>query len=693
MSDPHPTAAPELDDLQTAIAEADTALVEALARRSDLWRQAIELEAAEGTLRRDPAREQDTFARALAAGRERRLNEYYVTRLFREVLAQAAREEQELLTGLVQEANARSPAPRLRVAYAGVEGSYSDLAARKHFSTSAMAPQLVGLRSFRDVILAVEREEAHFGVLPIENTTAGSINEVYDLLNRTKLSIVGEDRCRIAHCLVALGDVAPAELTRIFSHPQALAQCSEFVSSLGNCQMESCSDTASSVIRVRDSGEQAYAAIASEEAAALYGLTVIARGIANQKENFTRFVVVARKPARVDTGVRAKTSILLATKHTRGALSRCLNTLNAFELNMTKLESRPRSHTPWEYVFYIDFEGNVEDDNTRTALEELKKDTTYLKVLGCYPAVETERADRAELRPPAPVVTQTNKPPPRTETNKGYRLVSRAHQPEDTVIRVKGIDIGGASFTVIAGPCAVESDQQIRQCARAAQEMTAQVLRGGCFKPRTSPYSFQGLGFEGLELLTRAGNDFGLPVITEVVSPEDVAAVAESVDVLQIGARNVQNFALLNEVGRIDRPVLLKRGMMSSIDELLAAAEYILAQGNQAVILCERGIRTFETTTRNTLDLAAVPVLRSRTHLPIIVDPSHATGERDLVIPMALAAKAVGAHGIMVEIHPQPEAALSDGPQSLTFDMFSQLMSQLREPEPENGASPVRTSA
>jgi chorismate mutase/prephenate dehydratase len=203
------------------------------------------------------------------------------------------------------------------------------------------------------------------------------------------------------------------------------------------------------------------------------------------------------------------------------------------------------------------------------------------------------------------------------------------------------------------------------------------VLRGGCFKPRTSPYSFQGLGWPGLDLLVEAGREFSMPVITEVLSPSDVERAAQQADLLQIGARNMQNFSLLNEVGRVNRPVMLKRGLMCSIDELLHAAEYILAKGNLQVILCERGIRTFETATRNTLDISAVPVLKKLTHLPILVDPSHAAGERALVPALAKAAKAVGAHGVMLEIHPDPEKALSDGPQAMRFPDFARLMAEL----------------
>ena len=219
-------------------------------------------------------------------------------------------------------------------------------------------------------------------------------------------------------------------------------------------------------------------------------------------------------------------------------------------------------------------------------------------------------------------------------------------------------------------------------CARLVKECGGEILRGGCFKPRTSPYSFQGMGYEGVDLLVEAGREYGLAVITEVLSPADVGPVAEQVDILQIGARNMQNFTLLKEVGQVDRPVLLKRGMMSTLDELLNAAEYILALGNHQVMLCERGIRTFETSTRNTLDLGAIPILKGLTHLPIIVDPSHAAGQRDLVSPLAIAAHAVGPHGMMVEIHPEPEKAKSDGPQALRFPDFVELMGRIEVKSP-----------
>lgn len=260
-----------------------------------------------------------------------------------------------------------------------------------------------------------------------------------------------------------------------------------------------------------------------------------------------------------------------------------------------------------------------------------------------------------------------------------FKLASREVCPETTEIAVKNLTIGGLAVHVIAGPCAVEDKETFLAAASSVSLAGATLLRGGAFKPRTSPYSFQGLGPAGLEILSEAGRMTGLPVVTEVIRPEDVELVARSADILQVGARNMQNFSLLRELGQQTKPVLLKRGAMASIEEWILAAEYVLSEGNPAVILCERGIRTFESATRNTLDLSAIPVVRSLTHLPIIVDPSHGTGLRECVGPMAMAAVAAGADGLMIEVHPHPETAMSDGRQSLRPQEFTALMGALRE--------------
>ncbi len=268
-----------------------------------------------------------------------------------------------------------------------------------------------------------------------------------------------------------------------------------------------------------------------------------------------------------------------------------------------------------------------------------------------------------------------------TPVLKPYKLASREFAADRTAVRVgdaAGTEVGGPALTVVAGPCSVEDDVMLRATARRVRDAGARMLRGGAFKPRTSPYSFRGLGEEALRLLAEVRAETGLPVVTEVMDTRQVELVAEHADVLQVGARNMQNFALLSEVGRIQRPVLLKRGMSATVEELLMAAEYVMSQGNRAVILCERGIRTFETATRNTLDVGAIPVLKRETHLPVIVDPSHAAGLARLVAPLAFAAVAAGADGLIVEVHPEPETALSDGDQSLDFDQFDAMMARLR---------------
>jgi len=292
-------------------------------------------------------------------------------------------------------------------------------------------------------------------------------------------------------------------------------------------------------------------------------------------------------------------------------------------------------------------------------------DQTVIGIIGADRQVE--QSDIASL----PGVAQV------TPITKSFKLVNREFKRDSTQIDVEGVTVGGEEVVVMAGPCSVESAEQIMSTAHAVRDAGATVLRGGAFKPRTSPYSFQGLGEEGLKHLLAAKRETGLAIVTEVMSPPQVPLVIRYADILQIGARNMQNYALLEAVGKVRKPVLLKRGMMSTIEELLLAAEYILSNGNSQVMFCERGIRTFERATRNTLDICAVPAIKQSSHLPVIVDPSHATGRRAFVAATAKAAVAAGADGIIVEVHPAPAKALSDGDQSLTFDQFQRLMDEL----------------
>jgi 3-deoxy-7-phosphoheptulonate synthase len=300
-----------------------------------------------------------------------------------------------------------------------------------------------------------------------------------------------------------------------------------------------------------------------------------------------------------------------------------------------------------------------------TPFEHVGEGRTTIAVVGEIGARKPALIERFGGMPGVASVTPISRP---------FKLTSREFHPENTVIEILEAVIGDGSLTMMAGPCSVESQEQLFETADAVKAAGATILRGGAFKPRTSPYAFQGLGVQGLRFLAEARERTGLPVITEVMEPSQVDIVAEYADILQIGTRNMQNYSLLRDVGRVARPVMLKRGYGATVEEFLMAAEYIVSSGNPNVILCERGIRTFETYTRNTMDLAAVPLLHRLTHLPIVVDPSHATGKRWLVKPLALGGIAVGADGVMVEVHPDPDAALSDAEQQLDLDQFRDLM-------------------
>ncbi|MHB8147185.1 MAG: 3-deoxy-7-phosphoheptulonate synthase [Vulcanimicrobiaceae bacterium] len=376
-----------------------------------------------------------------------------------------------------------------------------------------------------------------------------------------------------------------------------------------------------------------------------------------------------------------KTSLILSVANRAGTLAQTLTQLAQRGINVSKLESKPRLGHSDEHTFYIDVEGDINDAVLREAIAHMQREAKTLVVLGSYDAYVGAPADANGSTPsahsPRADTAPHAEPPQRSTASSAFPLVARASRPNGTVVRIGTVAVGDGSFTIVAGPCSVESREQILSTARGVGERGAVMLRGGAFKPRTSPYAFQGLGWDGVDLLAEAGRATGLPTVSEVMTIDQVERMAERIDVLQIGARNMQNFDLLKAVGRAGRPVLLKRGLSATIDELLAAAEYILSEGNPNVILCERGIRTFEPSTRNTLDLSAVPVLRERTHLPIFVDPSHGVGVRRWVRPLSRAAKAVGADGLLIEVHSNPPEAKSDKEQALTFEDFAQIVADL----------------
>jgi 3-deoxy-7-phosphoheptulonate synthase len=562
----------------------------------------------------------------------------------------------------------------MRVAIQGSSGSFSEAAARRRWPDLEVLP----CRDVKDVVAAVRESRATAGCLPIENSLIGSVTTTYDLLHEAfgdgTLRLTHEILHPVHHTIMAIPGASLSGIRRVLSHPVALGQCRVWLSEhLPDVELVSAWDTAGSAEIVAQEKNPILAAIAARPAADAHGLVPLAERIEDDPTNQTRFLTFTRAEL-ADTlhstaPSRYKTSLIVLVDHKPGMLALTLQAFGARGVNLMALQSRPERSAPWTYRFYVDVEGSAGDPRVAEALEEIEALATKLIVLGSYEAW-TEGSRLSALVPP---------PAHRVE-KPAIPLVERRRNPDGTVVAVRDVAFGGESPVLIAGPCSVESEQMILETAAAVAQAGGDMLRGGAYKPRTSPYDFQGLGVKGLRYLADARERTGLPVVTEVLSWEEVPVVAHFADMLQIGARNMQNFSLLRAASRSGKPILLKRGAGATIEEWLMAAEYVLAEGNPNVVLCERGIRTFERATRHTLDLNAVALVRERTHLPVIVDPSHAAGISSLVIPLSMGSLAAGAAGLIIEVHPDPAHAMSDGAQSLDFAMFGEL-AKLVHPE------------
>lgn len=556
----------------------------------------------------------------------------------------------------------------MRVAIQGTRGSFSEAAARHQWPDLTVVP----CREVGDVVTAVREGRADAGCLAIENSLVGSVTPTYDLLHEAfgdgELHLSREILLPVHHSILGLPEGKLEQVTHVLSHPVALGQCRVWLSRhLPNATLVNAWDTAGSAEIVAREKNPTQAAICSKTAAEAYGLQAFDEHIEDDPTNQTRFLTFTRTPlSDTDPTTQLKTSLIVWTDHRPGMLAAVLQAFAGRGVNLTSLQSRPERSAPWTYRFYFDVEGSRTDPRLADALESIEALASRIVILGSYESWPVGGAPRDST----PLPHQRKKP--------DLPLFDRRQHPEGTIVHVGKVQIGGERTVIIAGPCSVESEAMILETAEAVAKAGGDMLRGGAFKPRTSPYDFQGLGVKGLKFLAEARERTGLPVVTEVLSWEEVPLLARYADMLQIGARNMQNFALLRAAGRSGKPILLKRGAGATIEEWLHAAEYVLAHGNPNVVLCERGIRTFERATRHTLDLNAVAMVRERTHLPVIADPSHGAGVRSIVPALTMASIAAGAQGVIVEIHPDPEKALSDGPQSLDVPAFAKLAAAVR---------------
>jgi len=575
-----------------------------------------------------------------------------------------------------------SPSLTMTAAFEGIEGAYSHVVLEAYAARRGVSFEPLGCESFRAVAHAVLGGKADVGLLPIDNAIAGTIREGYDIIAEYELDPLAEITLRLEHRLVGLPGATLEGVREVQSHAIVLAECGRFLGTLPNVKRVPVGDTAIAARDIAAAKDPTHAVICSKEAAERYGLVELAGSIADHPDNTTRFLLfhapvasgLAKEFEPAVAGSDRKTSLIFSVADKPSALARSLDAFGKHGLNVSKLDSKSRLGTS-EFAFYADVEGDVREERFSDALRDLKEYTSSLHVLGSYDAGTAP----ARVRRAIDVVVD-NAPavvPNVSKQKQAFPRVTREPGQPRSKVRVGNLVIEDGTFIIGAGPCSVESREQVLAVAHEIANHGAALLRGGAFKPRTSPYAFQGMGWEGLALLAEAGRETGLPIVSEVMSVDQVERMGQSVDMFQIGARNMQNFDLLKAVGKTQIPVLLKRGMSASLDELLSAAEYIMSEGNPDVVLCERGIRTFETATRNTLDLSAVAVLREKTHLPIMVDPSHGVGVRRWIRPLCRAAKAVGANGILIEVHPNPAVAKSDAEQALTFADYEEIVADL----------------
>ncbi|MFM2482509.1 prephenate dehydratase [Celerinatantimonas sp. YJH-8] len=666
----------DLNHLRQAISAVDRDILKQIAKRKQLTEQVAHYKMQHQLPVRDLPREEHLFTNLIEQANQLQLSSQFVTQLFRLIIEDSVRAQRHWLQQHHASHNEASSAP-IRVAFLGNKGSYSNIAVSRYFEASSQPVTEIGCPSFRQIVDTVEQRQADYALLPIENTSSGSINEVYDVLQQTSLSIIGELAIEVDHGILVKKHCELTEITTLYGHPQPLAQCSHFLEKYPHLKFEFVDSSSKAMQIVSESTDATIAAIGSETGGKMYGLTSIHGHIANQQENYTRFIVVARSPIDVSTQIPAKTTFIMATGQHPGALAGALQTLADRGINMTRLESRPVQGNPWQELFYVDVSTHVDSLEMQQALADLTRSTRFIKVLGCYP-----RADIKQCQVPSQVlatqpVQAIQDRPTVISRHLNAPLSSREHKPTLTTVTIGNRTLGEGHFMVMAGPDTIEDQDQLNQCAEQLTNRGAHLLHGACFKSSSNPYDYRGLGMAGLPLLEETARQWQIPVMTEVTHIDHLREIAAHVDVLQIGAANMQNYPLLKAAGNTTRPIVLERGSVASLDEWLEAADYILAQGNQQVILCERGIRTADHQTRSIIDLSAIALLRGKTHLPIMLNPCDGVTQACDIAPLAIAARQLGADGVMLNIHPHPTQAKVAPNQSLDFHQFEQLMVQL----------------
>ena len=637
MSKPQP-----LSHTREQITALDKDLLALLAKRRELSLNVARSKEVDIRPIRDTQREKELLSRLVKQGREQGLDAHYVISLYQNIIEDSVLNQQAYLQN---RANPDTEKQQYNVAYLGARGSYSYLAANRYCNRRQVNMQDLGCKSFDDIVKAVESGHADYGFLPIENTSSGSINEVYDILQHTSLAIVGETTIEVDHCLLAKNGSKIEQIKTVYAHPQPISQCSRYLTLHPDYKLEYCSSSAEAMEKVVENDDPTVAAIGSAEGGALYQLEPIAQDLANQKINQSRFIVVARKAIVVPEQLPAKSTLIMATGQKPGTLVEALLVLKAHNLNMSKLESRPIPGTPWEEMFYLDLDANLTSDAMQSALKELERITRFIKVLGCYPCETvnpTRLSNRQLMIEPntsrAEHSAKTLAPSDPISTDKlRYR---KASKEDTTEVTIGQLQIGDGHFGAIALISLPQDSDLYSHKAKSLKEagFQAVILEGLSRQLDMSPNVIK---------LKKSLHQFNLECIISVEHESELKFATEHASILLIKGKQMYNEALLKQVGSLHIPVILERNTMASIEELLIAAETILTQGNQQLILCESGVRTFNNSIMPSLDLAALVGIKAISHLPILINPSYASSKKTLS-PHAKAGKQLNADGLIL---------------------------------------------
>ncbi|WP_297894594.1 chorismate mutase [Shewanella sp.] len=616
-----------LNQTREQITQLDNELLSLLAERRRLSLEVARSKEVDIRPIRDTQREKELLTRLVKEGREKGLDAHYVISLYQSIIEDSVLNQQAYLHG---RANPETQKQQYCIAYLGARGSYSYLAATRYCLRRQVDMLDLGCQSFDEIVQAVESGHADYGFLPIENTSSGSINEVYDVLQHTSLSIVGETTIEVSHCLLGKPGSKLSDIKTVYAHPQPISQCSRYLSQHKDLRLEYCSSSAEAMEKVNQSADHSAGAIGSAEGGALYQLESIEAGLANQKINQSRFIVVARKAVAVPEQLPAKTTLIMATGQKAGALVEALLVLKAHQLNMSKLESRPIPGTPWEEMFYLDIDANISSEAMQAGLKQLERITRFIKVLGCYPCetVKPTQLSNSQLLI-EPSTSKTQNLSDNTPEISPYRY-SKAYKAQDSEISSGPLSIGAGHIGAIAK---MSLTKELSPLALSQFEHRVKQLK---------EIGFQAIILETVNLLVSPEltlaklrqilHQYDLLCIVAVEQSVDMALATQQADMLFINGKQMFNQAILTQAGTLPMPLLLERNDMASYEEFLAATEIILSQGNQQLILCDSGVRTFNHANLPTLDLASLIQIKATSHLPIVINPCYAIAQDALVL-------------------------------------------------------------